>query len=233
MKKLFQIAIDGPVGAGKGTAAKIVASRLGILYVDTGAMYRVAAWLAKKNGVALADAKKIAGLTQKAKITLRLPTDKEEDGRLMTVLVDGEDVSWEIRTDEVTQAVPIVAKHREVRRVLVEKQQAIAKERAVVMEGRDIALRVLPDAQLKIYLTADLETRARRRHKDLLSQGMEVDLETVKKKIQVRDKRDMEREVDPLQVVPGAWVLDTTKLSIIETVDLIEEKVKELGYGKK
>lgn len=228
MKKPFQIAIDGPVASGKGTAAKILAQRLGILYIDTGAMYRAIAWLAQKKKIAFSDGNGLARLAERTTIAVRLPTKGENDGRLVTVLVNGEDVSWEIRAEKISQVVPLVAKHKEVRRVLVKKQQEMAKHQSLVMEGRDIGLRVLPEATLKIYLTADLKERARRRREQLLARGEDVALEKIEEEMTERDKRDMTRTVDPLTKVADAWELDTTGLSITETADVIEKRVREL-----
>lgn len=226
--KLLHIAIDGPVASGKGTAAKILASRLGILYVDTGVMYRAAALLAKRKGVAWIDGEGIARLVEEADLNLRAPTAEEQDGRMCTVILNGEDISWEIRTEEMSQGSSKVAVHEAVRRAMVEKQQEMAKQQSLVMEGRDIALRVLPQATLKIYLTADLKERARRRREQLLARGEDVPIEDIEREIAERDNRDMTRKVDPLMKVPDAWELDTTGLSITETADLIEKRVREI-----
>ncbi len=228
MDKLIQIAIDGPVASGKGTTAKILAGRLGILYVDTGAMYRVAALLAKWNDVALENEQALAELVDRADLQLRPPAGDEQDGRICTVLLNGEDVSWEIRSEEISKIVALVAQHAAVRKVLVKKQQELAKKQSVVMEGRDIALRVLPQAEVKIYLTAEVKVRAQRRVDELLHRGQEATLEEMMVEIQKRDKRDMERAVDPLQIVPGAWVLDNSAMTILQTVGVIERRVKEL-----
>jgi cytidylate kinase len=227
-RKTVQIAIDGPVAAGKGTVARLVASRLGYLYVDTGAMYRTAALLGLRNGVTLENEAEIVGLVQKVDIGLRQPEGEEKDGRLITVLLDGEDVSWKIRTEEVSKGASVVAKMAKVRQELVKKQQAIAAEQNVVMEGRDITFRVLPEASLKIYLTASAEERAARRHKELLMRGEDVTLESVLADLEARDKQDMERAVDPLQIVQGAWVLDTTGMNIEAVVDVIVQKLVAL-----
>lgn len=224
----LQIAIDGPVAAGKGTVARLVAERLNITYIDTGAMYRVAGLLATRAGVSWEDEAEVAELTEKAKIELRQPQGEEKDGRLITVVVDGEDVSWKIRTEEASKGSSAVAKHRQVREVLVNKQQEIAQTRSVVMEGRDITFRVLPKADLKIYLTASPEERAKRRHKELLMRGEDVTYEAVLDDLRKRDTQDMGREVDPLQVVKGAWVLDTTGMTIGGVVDKIVARVKSL-----
>lgn len=220
----FQIAIDGPVAAGKGTVSRLVAERLNFLYVDTGAMYRVTGYLALKNNIQLDDAQGLVSLVQRSKIEMRNPSSEEKDGRLTTVLLNGEDVSWKIRTEEVGNAASKVAQVKEVREVLVEKQQQIAQVQNVVMEGRDITYRVLPTAQLKVYLTGKDFVRANRRHLQLQSRGVDVSFNEVYFDLMERDKLDMNRATDPLKIVPDAWVVDTTDLSIRQVVDLIVSK---------
>lgn len=228
MPNTFQIAIDGPVAAGKGTVSRLVARRLGFLYVDTGAMYRVACLIAIRYTLALEDEAGIVEEVKRHAIVMRTPLPEEQDGRLTTVLLDGEDVSWKIRTIEVSNGVPIVAAHKALRAELVRQQQEIAKTQSVVMEGRDITFRVLPDADLKIFLTATDNERARRRHLELLEKGQDITYEQVHSDLLERDRRDMERDVDPLHIVPGAWVIDTSTLSIEEVVDLIVKKVESM-----
>lgn len=233
MKKgVFQIAIDGPVAAGKGTVSRIVAQRLGFLYVDTGAMYRVAALLALRNSVEFSDDIKIVELVKHAVISMRPPTKEEQDGRLTTVLLDGEDVSWKIRTEEVSQGASIVSAHKSLRSELVRQQQEIAKSQSVIMEGRDITFRVLPEAQLKIFLTAFDTERARRRHLELLEKGQDVSYEQVYTDLLTRDRRDRERDVDPLHIVPEAWVLDTSGIPIESVVLMIVDKVRTMQEGE-
>lgn len=224
----FQIAIDGPVAAGKGTIAKLIAKRLDFLYVDTGATYRVAALLAQQAGVDWADEAGVASVAHAATIDMHNPTHAETDGRQTTVIVNGEDVSWAIRTEDMGKGASAVAKLPQVRHVLVEKQQQIAASQNVVMEGRDITYRVLPNAQIKIYLTAEATVRAHRRHQELLTRGEDVDYDTVLADLQARDKQDMERSTDPLKIIPEAWVLDTSNLDIEAVVDQIEAKVHEI-----
>lgn len=224
----FQIAIDGPVAAGKGTVARLVAQRLNITYIDTGAMYRVAALLAIRAGVALNNESEIARIVTEATIDLRQPHHEEKDGRLITVSVNGEDVSWKIRTEEISRGSSAVATLPQVRAALVEKQQAIAAQQNVIMEGRDITFRVLPQANLKIFLTAHVEERAKRRHQELLMRGENVSYETVLRDLKERDAQDMQRAVDPLQITHDAWVLDTTGMTIEAVVDAIETKVNSI-----
>lgn len=228
MAQPFHIAIDGPVAAGKGTVSRLVADRLQFLYVDTGAMYRVVALLGQRAEVDLHDQEKLVELLQKTAIDMTNPKPEEKDGRLTTVLLNGEDVSWAIRTEQVSKGASIVAAHPEVRRVLVEKQQIIAKDKNVVMEGRDITYRVLPDAQLKIYLTAGDTVRAKRRHMQLLTKGQEVPFESVYTELLKRDQQDMSRATDPLKITDDAWQIDTSDLSIEQVVDLIVAKVHVL-----
>ncbi len=229
MSKSFQIAIDGPVAAGKGTVSRLLAQKLGFLYVDTGAMYRATALLALRQEIDLADEDKVVALLEKSKLEMRNPIPpKELDGRLTTVILDGEDVSWAIRTQKCGDGSSKVAVLPKLRHVLVQKQQEIAANQNVVMEGRDITFRVLPDADLKIFLTADLQSRATRRHMQYLTKGIDTTIEKVIEEIKERDKRDMQRETDPLQIMPDAWVLDTSNLEIEEVVDLIVEKVEQI-----
>jgi len=222
----FQIAIDGPVAAGKGTVSRLVADKLGFLYVDTGAMYRVAALIGIRRNINLDDQEALYPAVQEASIQMRNPLNEERDGRLTTVILDGEDVSWSIRTEEISQGASKVAVHPKIRSVLVHKQQLIAESQNVVMEGRDITYRVLPNAKLKIYLTANDVIRANRRHHDLLTKGVSVTFEEVYKDLLERDHRDQTRSVDPLQIVPEAWVIDTSDLSIEQVVALVVSKVE-------
>lgn len=229
MHQSFQIAIDGPVAAGKGTISRLLAQQLGFLYVDTGAMYRATALLALREGINLDDEDRVVALLEKSKLEMRNPLPpKETDGRLTTVILDGEDVSWAIRTQKCGDGSSKVAVLPKLRRVLVKKQQEIAASQNVVMEGRDITFRVLPDANLKIFLTASIEARAERRHTQYLSKGVNISIEEVIQEIKERDERDMQRDTDPLHIVPDAWVIDTSNLEIEEVVKLIADKVTSL-----
>lgn len=224
----FQIAIDGPVAAGKSTVARLTAAKLGFLYVDTGAMYRATALLARRKGVDLKDEEAVAQTVVTSDIQLHVPTKDEQDGRLATVLLDGDDVSWEIRTDETAAGASVVSQYKRVREELVKRQQEIAGTADVVMEGRDITYRVLPNAQLKIYLDAAGETRVKRWHNALLKKGGTLTEVEAAEELKQRDDRDMNRSVDPLKIVDDAWVLDTTLLTIDEVVDKIVARVHEL-----
>ncbi len=225
---MFHIAIDGPVAAGKGTVSKLTAERLGFLYIDTGAMYRMTAFLALKHDVPFDDEPGLERLILNSDMDMHNPTDQEKDGRLTTVMLDGEDVSWKIRTEEVSDGSSRVAQYPRVRQALVAKQQQIAQGKDVVMEGRDITYRVLPEADLKIFLTASDQVRAGRRHTQLQSRGVDASLEEVYQDLLERDQRDSGREVDPLQIMPDAWVLDTSELAIEEVVEQIVAKVKTM-----
>ncbi len=225
---IFQIAIDGPVGSGKSTVTRLVAERLHFLYVDTGAMYRVVALACLRAHMAHPILESdVVHLLQTTRITLKPPSEEETDGRLISVFLNDEDISWLIRTHEVNSLVPTIAAMSEVRKILVNMQQEISKQQSVVMEGRDITYRVLPDADLKIYLTADPAERAKRRHAQLQSKGEDIPLATVLTDLNRRDSADMNRAADPLIIADGVWVLDTTGMSIDQVVDAICERVPQ------
>lgn len=230
MNKTFQIAIDGPVAAGKGTTAKMVAQRLGYLYVDTGAMYRCLTFFAKQKNVKWEDEKEIARLLsdQVPKVVLSIPTDAEKDGRLCTVRLNGEDVSWSIRTEEISKGVSIITQYACVRDYITPMARMIAQTQNVVMEGRDITTVVLPEADLKIYMDADPKERAMRRHRELMTRGEDVSYEEVFNQLVTRDKRDSERVIAPLMKAKNAWIIDTTGLNIDQVADIIVDKVQKL-----
>jgi CMP/dCMP kinase len=228
MNSPFHIAIDGPVAAGKGTVSRLVAQRLGFLYVDTGAMYRMTAYLSIQKNIPFEDEDKIVTAIQHSEMMMRNPNENEKDGRLTTVFLDGDDVSWKIRTEDVSIGASLVAVLPKVRQELVKKQQAIAENQDVIMEGRDITYRVLPNADLKIFLTGSDIVRAKRRHVQLQAKGEDASFEEVYKDLIERDARDMERSVDPLQITDDAWVIDTSDLSIDEVVDSIVAKAETM-----
>ncbi|GER66038.1 cytidylate kinase [Weizmannia acidilactici] len=220
MKKI-NIAIDGPAAAGKSTAAKKVAEKLNYIYIDTGAMYRSLTYKALENGVDVEDGKALAELLYRTEIRLM----SGECGQV--VFVDGEDVTGKIREREVTNSVSAVSKHRTVREEMVKRQQALAKGGGIVMDGRDIGTRVLPDAELKIFLLASVDERAERRHAENLAKGIPSNLNELKREIEERDRLDSEREVSPLCKAKDAVELDTTHLGIEEVADKILELARE------
>ncbi|OYD09738.1 (d)CMP kinase [Paludifilum halophilum] len=223
----LSVAIDGPAGAGKSTVARQVAKRLGLTYVDTGAMYRAITWKALQNRIDLAEEGSLAQLVRETRI--RLKTGR----RGMEVWVDGMLVSEAIRAPAVTSNVSAVAGQPEVRRVLVEKQQELAREGGVVMDGRDIGTRVLPEAEIKVFLTASIEERARRRYHEWVRRGYSIDMEDLKKEISMRDEKDKNREHSPLRPAEDAVHLDTTGLSVEEVVSSILELCRtKVGGGK-
>lgn len=226
---LFQIAIDGPVAAGKSTAAKRVAERLQFLYVDTGAMYRAVALKAMEECVQWVDEGGVVKLMSTLDLELDKPRAGEEDGRLVTVLLDGQDVSGVIRGSLIGEGSSIVSTYIGVREVLVAMQQNIAAGEDVVMEGRDIGSKVLPGAQLKIYMDADEEVRTKRKWEYLKKRGEKLTLAQVKEDLAKRDRREMTRQVDPLKPAKGAWRFDTTDLDEEEVVERIVERVKKIS----
>jgi len=208
------IAIDGPAGAGKSTVAQLAAKKLGYTYIDTGAMYRAVAWKVLQQQAAVT-AERIVAAVKDIEVALHY-----EAGRT-TVTVDGEDVTEAIRTPEVTAIVSQVASLGPVREKMVDLQRIMAKRGAVVMDGRDIATNVLPDADVKIFLTASIEERAQRRWKELQAKGYDIDLEQLQQEIAARDKADSERAISPLVQAPEAQLLDTTGMTIDQVVNSI------------
>jgi len=226
MKKPI-VAIDGPAGSGKSTVAKIVAKRLGFIYIDSGAMYRTLALKAVKNGISLDDKEKIVKMAEGAVIELK------NDGEKNKVILDGNDVSGAIRTEEISAKTKIVAAIGEVRAIIRAKQQAMGSAGGVVMEGRDIGTRVFPAAEYKFYLDASIECRAERRYNEQKSKGETVSLDEIKRQIIERDEKDKTRHESPLVAAKDAEVVDTTKLSIEEVAGLIVKKIEdEEGGGK-
>lgn len=226
MKKKIQIAIDGPAGAGKSTIAKIVAEQLGFTYIDTGAMYRAVTYKAIKENIQLTDANAIEEMLHKTSIVLK----PSPNGQL--VYVDGLDVSKEIRSNEVTNNVPKVASYPNIRKILVQMQKDLAKDGGVVMDGRDIATHVLKDAELKIFMTATVEERAKRRYLENQKRGIPSSLEKLMEEISFRDKQDRERESSPLIQAEDAIYLDTTNLTIEEAAEKILQLANEVINNK-
>ncbi len=226
MSKGLIIAIDGPAGSGKSTSAKLIAKKLGFLYIDTGAMYRAVTYIALENE-AIGNEKKIVELARISKLELRF----DESG--IIILLNGRDISKEIRSDQVNRHVSDVSRISDVRKLLVEKQREMSrKDQGVVMEGRDIGTVVFPDADVKIFLTASLDTRAIRRTKEYIDNGSEVVVDDIKNNLSSRDKIDSSRTDSPLTKAPDAVVIDTTKITIDEQINLILDKVKEKAKQK-
>jgi len=224
MSKPSTIAIDGTVASGKSTIGELLAKHLGYTYLDTGAMYRAVTWVALQQGMDIADEKAITALAQSMVIHITRP--KVDDGRQYTVYADGEDVTWQIRRPEVDANVSPVSAYPGVRRALTEQQQRMGRRGRIVMVGRDIGTVVLPDADLKIYLDATVEERARRRYREILDRGEEADYEEVLASMRRRDEIDSQREAAPLRPADDAIIVDTTDLSIAEVLAKVEELVK-------
>lgn len=218
MRKI-KIAIDGPAAAGKSTIAKITAKKMGYTYIDTGAMYRALTHKALQLNIDTNDEQSLEKLLREMEITL-VPL-----GESQAVFVNGQDVSEEIRSQEVTAAVSSVAAHNGVRELMVEKQRILGDGAGVVMDGRDIGTHVLPNAELKIFMTASVEERATRRHMENEKRGIISTLEQLKSEISERDRADSERLVSPLKQAEDAVLIDTTSMSIDEVV----EKIRRLA----
>lgn len=210
--KNFSIAIDGPAGAGKSTIAKAVSEDLSFIYVDTGAMYRAMALFILRKNISPDDLQAISKVYDEVDIKL----DYLDKGQ--QIYLNGENVTSLIRTEEVGNAAFKVSKHLRVREKLVQLQQKLAVDTNLVMDGRDIGTVVLPEADLKIYLTASVEERARRRHLDLINKGINEDLEKIKEDIEARDKQDMNREHSPLTRADDAILIESSDMSIDEVV---------------
>jgi cytidylate kinase len=211
------IAIDGPSGVGKGTVSKAVARALSYRHVDTGAMYRAVGWAALQNALSLTDEPAVSALAESLQLNV-------EDGR---VVVDGTDITRAVRTPEIDKAATAVARMPKVREILVARQRALGRERGVVMEGRDIGTVVFPDADVKIYLDASPEERARRRAADPAHGGGPQELAAVATALAARDKIDSTRPVSPLIMAPDAVLVDTTDIP----VDAVVERVMQIVEG--
>lgn len=214
-----QIAIDGPAGAGKSTIAKLLSRELGYVYIDTGAMYRTAGLYCVRQNADLENEAEVSALCREARMDIRYI-----DG-IQHMFLGEEDVSEAIRTEEISAAASAVSRYPEVRQALVARQQALSRQYNVVMDGRDIGTRVLPDAKLKIFLTASVEVRAERRFKEYQEKGIACDLEAIKKDIAQRDHNDMTREHSPLKKAEDAVEIDTSHLTIEEVVNRIREMI--------
>jgi len=223
----FNIAVDGPAGAGKSTIAKLVAKRMNLIYVDTGAMYRAMALYFIKQGVDIDDVEAVASACTGADITI-----KYEDG-VQVVYLNGENVSPYLRTEEVGNAASVTSGVARVRARLLELQQTLAKNSDCIMDGRDIGTCILPNADVKIYLTASSAVRAKRRFDELVAKGEECDLATIQADIEERDYRDMHREVAPLKQAEDAVLVDSSYMTIEEVVERIVEIAAEKSKCEK
>ncbi len=218
----FNVAIDGPAGAGKSTIAKSVAAELNFIYVDTGAMYRAIALYLIRNGVKADEKALISEKCKEAKVSIQYADGKQ------VVLLNGEDVNPYIRTEEVGNMASASSTNPDVRAQLLDLQRELAANNNVIMDGRDIGTNILPNAQVKIYLTASIEVRAKRRYNELVAKGLDCDLKEIEKDIAERDERDMNREIAPLKQAEDAVYLDTSDMSIEDVksaiIDLIRSK---------
>ena len=219
--KNFAVAIDGPSGAGKSSLARRCAAQLGFLYVDTGAIYRTVGLAAKRRGLDRKNEKAVSAILPELDIRMAY-----EDGEQRMVL-NGEDVSKEIRLPEISMCASDVSAHASVRDFLMEMQRKLARENCVIMDGRDIGTVVLPDAPLKIFLTASAEARAERRMKELNAKGVSADYEEVLRDIILRDQQDMNREVAPLRRAEDAVLVDTTDIDFDGSFELLCRIIRE------
>lgn len=218
----FVVAIDGPAGTGKGTITSLISKEMGLVNIDTGATYRCVALYTIKNNI---------NLEEKEKIIESLPNihiDMENEEETQKVYLNNEDVTSQIRSKEVSKIVSQISSIKEVRFAMVEVQRNLAKGKDVIMEGRDITTYVFPNANIKIYLDADEEERAKRRYKEMQEKGIEMTYEEVLNNIQIRDKNDKEKEIGALKIAPDAIYIDTTNLTIEE----VKQKVEEIIKGK-
>jgi len=219
MSNVIAIAIDGPAGAGKSTIAKLVAKNLGFIYVDTGAMYRAMAVHFIRNGIAAEETDKIEAACDDVSVTIRYENQEQQ------VILNGENVTHLLRTEEVGKMASASSVVPKVRMKLVELQRRLAATDNVVMDGRDIGTYVLPDAKVKIYMTAGIRERALRRFDELSKKGIECKLEEIEKDIAERDHRDMNREFAPLRQAEDAVYLDTSELSIEQVAEAVSRIV--------
>ena len=211
------IAIDGPAASGKTTLGILLAEALCYLFLDTGVMYRAVTWAALQRGVALDDEQALKDLAESADIDVRLPS--KADGRTSDVLIDGQDVTWEIRLPEVEANVSVVSAYSGVRRALTVQQRRIGSRGRIVMVGRDIGTVVMPDADLKIYLDASMEERARRRYEEVCRRGEQASLEVILRGIRERDRIDSNRQVAPLRPAENAVILNSDGLDAREVLE--------------
>ncbi len=222
MAKTYSIAIDGPAGAGKSTIARRLAKELGFYYVDTGAIYRTVAYFMDLLGISPKDADGVERYIDELTISI----EYDEEG-VQHMIMNGMDVSDDIRTQDISQKASLVSAHSVVRDVLLDMQRDVAKKHNVIMDGRDIGTVVLPKANVKIFLTADPEVRAKRRYDELIGKGQKADLPQILKEIKQRDHQDMTRPIAPLKQAKDAVLVDTSALGIDGVVAEIKSIVKE------
>lgn len=227
MKPVSVIAIDGPAASGKSTLGAALARRLGYLYVDTGAMYRAATLAVLQRSIPVEDEHAVTRLVSDIEIDVHPPT--KNDSRQNDILVDGEDVTWEIRSPEVDRNVSQVSMYSGVRDILTHRQREIGMRGKVVMVGRDIGTVVLPNADLKIYLDASAEARARRRYLENEGRRNSMSYEEILQAVKRRDRIDSTRELAPLRVAEGAIVIDSTQLNITQVFDRVFTLVEDCG----
>ncbi len=216
------IAIDGPSGAGKSTTARLLAERLGYIYIDTGAMYRAIGWKAKQEGIDPKNEEKLAGLCGRTQVTIK------KDNSDPRFYVDGHDVSGEIRTPEMGMMASAVSKSPSVRARLLTLQRDLGRAGGVVMDGRDIGTVVFPDAEVKFYLDASAEERGLRRYQELTAKGMDVDLARITQEIRERDQQDSTRSLAPLRKADDALLIDSTDLNINEVLEAMLAAIQKV-----
>ena len=221
LRKLV-IAIDGPAASGKSTTAKLTAERLGYMHIDTGAMYRAMTLKVLEQKIDVNDAERIGNLAEETEVRLRRKRNE------LQVLLDNQDVTKRIRSQAVSSAVSAVSSVMKIREALVREQRSMGNNGGIVLEGRDIGTVVFPNADIKIFMIANVEERARRRQRELRQTGIEVDIEKLEKEIVERDRKDSERSLSPLRKADDAIVLDTSDMTIEQQVEFIIHKAKEI-----